>query len=122
MKFSHSVFRLKGIFEKAKPTDTLKKCLVSNFEYGPALLEHFLHKNELAPNKKLKDFEVHDSFKAEILKLYKESDEFVAKISSGETSPKGFILQKKEKRIKVGRTLIITCVSTPVSHFKGHGE
>ena len=43
------------ILSKAKPSDTIKKLFLSQFDHGPALLEHFLQTHQLFGATKMKD-------------------------------------------------------------------
>ncbi|XP_065332099.1 ribosome quality control complex subunit NEMF homolog [Cloeon dipterum] len=90
--------KLKELFANAKPGDPLKKFLVPNTDYGPALIEHVLLGVDFAPNVKFgKGF----SLENDLGKLYSalcEADEI---LSSASTTPsKGYIIQKRESKVQ----------------------
>ncbi|XP_059480083.1 ribosome quality control complex subunit NEMF homolog [Neocloeon triangulifer] len=89
--------RLKKIFSKAKPGDQLKKFLVPNTDYGPALIEHVLLGAGFPPNVKFgKDFNLEENF-GKIHDALCVADEILNKAS---TEPsKGYVIQKKEAKV-----------------------
>lgn len=82
---------MRQLFSAAKDTDTLKKCLMPHFDYGPSLLEHLLLSEGLPANTKLRNFSM------------EEVDRLVERLNSAEQLVKdeqrlGVIVQKVETR------------------------
>ncbi|XP_017776836.1 PREDICTED: nuclear export mediator factor NEMF homolog [Nicrophorus vespilloides] len=89
-----TVEEIQQILAGAKPGDSLKKWLMPNFEFGPALIEHVFLKYGFANSTKIgKDFNVED----DVVKLHKALSEAHHLMTNVDTS-KGYIIQKKEER------------------------
>ncbi|KAH1014684.1 hypothetical protein HUJ05_012526 [Dendroctonus ponderosae] len=88
--------RVLEILQKAKPGDQLKKVLLSNLEFGPALLEHVLLKQGLVNSVKIgKTFDIHN----DIDKVITAISEAESIFKTAQSQPfKGYIVQKKEER------------------------
>ncbi|CAH0550689.1 unnamed protein product [Brassicogethes aeneus] len=88
---------LLDILSKAKNGDQLKKVVVSNTEYGPALLEHVLLKQGLPNSTKIgKTFDISkdiDTLHAALT----EAEQIFSESKKSHT--KGYIIQKKEERV-----------------------
>ncbi|KAG5894542.1 hypothetical protein JTB14_026830 [Gonioctena quinquepunctata] len=87
--------RITEILGNARVGDQLKKVLVANLDYGPALIEHVLSKHNFSAAKIGKTFNVEDQI-----------DNLMTAITDAETifqyskkeHAKGYIIQKKEER------------------------
>ncbi|KAL1514040.1 hypothetical protein ABEB36_003364 [Hypothenemus hampei] len=88
--------RVLKILENSKPGDQLKKVLVSNLEYGPALLEHVLLKHGFASSTKVgKTFDINQDVD-KLLVALAEADSIFQDAKHKQF--KGYIIQKKEER------------------------
>lgn len=90
--------KILSILEKGKSGDQLKKILVSNLEYGPALLEHVLLKQGISNSAKLeKTFHTNRDID-KLVDAILEAD-MIFKTAQKQPS-KGYIIQKKEEHPK----------------------
>ncbi|XP_057671845.1 ribosome quality control complex subunit NEMF homolog [Diorhabda carinulata] len=86
--------KLLDLLTNAKPVDQLKKVLVSNLEYGPAVLEHVLLKHNFPNATKIgKSFNPTESID-EVMDAIRDAENIFQTARGGQT--KGYIVQKKE--------------------------
>lgn len=98
-----------NILKSAKPTETLKKLFLSNFDHGPALLEHFLKTVGLSGMTKLKDFDI--GFDEVACKLV-EAFDMASKFVDSKDSRNGFIILRTEMLPDVSNSSMTKELST----------
>ncbi|KAJ3648826.1 hypothetical protein Zmor_020598 [Zophobas morio] len=90
------------ILKTGKVGDQLKKVLVSNLEYGPAVIEHVLLRQGFSNSTKIgKTFSIENDTD-KVLDALDEAEKLFAEAK--ESTSKGYIIQKKEERIKPDST------------------
>ncbi|CAG9863169.1 unnamed protein product [Phyllotreta striolata] len=104
-KYPHNRARESGVISKeklseilasAKVGDQLKKVLVSNLEYGPAIIEHVLLKRNFPNSTKIgKNLNQNEDIDR-ILEALNEAEDIFQNIKPEQI--KGYIIQKKEER------------------------
>ncbi|XP_041351637.1 nuclear export mediator factor Nemf-like [Gigantopelta aegis] len=88
--------KLRQIILSGREGDPLKKMLIPNLDYGPALLDHCLRGVGFTENVRLgKDFSIPEDM-SKLLLAIEEAEKLLEKLQSENT--RGFIIQKKDKR------------------------
>ncbi|CAH1102827.1 unnamed protein product [Psylliodes chrysocephalus] len=88
--------KLIEVLTNAKAGDQLKKVLVSNLEYGPAVIEHVLLKHSFPNSTKIgKNFDPMENID-KIMEAIRDAENIFQNSKSGQTM--GYIIQKKEER------------------------
>jgi predicted ribosome quality control (RQC) complex YloA/Tae2 family protein len=88
--------KLYSILSAAKTGDGLKKILIPHVDYGPAIVEHALLKSGFTTGCKLgKGFDLEKDM-PKLMAALSEADHLLDLVAHQE--PKGYIIQKKEKR------------------------
>ncbi|XP_064599750.1 ribosome quality control complex subunit NEMF-like [Liolophura sinensis] len=93
--------RLRQILLSAKDGDPLKKVLMPQLEFGPALLDHCLREGGFVDLVKMgKSFDIETDFE-KLFTCLSQGETLLNNISQPSSSSKGYIIQKCEKRPNV---------------------
>merc|ERR1719354_228961 len=86
---------IKNLIKSGKPTDTLKKILMPQFDYGPSVLEHVCLAAGIQISIKLKEFNLEEAFTTLFQALTDGVQQFFTN-----TPKSGIIVEKRDTRVK----------------------